>query len=253
MHSDIVQSRVFRFFRFIKSINCATRITLARIAMLPLILFFYVMAIDSGVTFFAEWGRFIAVCLFVFAAATDWLDGFIARKYNQTTNTGKLLDPVADKMLVMLGLILILADPIWHMNWTTIADGQVIFSTTSVAFQFWFVATAIFIMLGRDIIMNSLRFIAAEQGITIAADKLGKIKSIFQFIAITLYMSLAFFTNLIIIEAVDYHTIWVDTWAYIAVFTLVTATILSIWSCVNYIQNYARSIKEKTNDTNRED
>jgi CDP-diacylglycerol--glycerol-3-phosphate 3-phosphatidyltransferase len=212
-------------------INLPTKITLVRFAMLPLIMFFYIGAVCIDIPFFNEWGRLVAAILFVLAVATDWLDGFIARKYNMVTNTGKLLDPVADKMCTMLGFILILADPVWD------------FMNPILAFQYWFAVLVVFIALGRDIVMNSLRFIAAEQGITIAADKLGKAKSLFQFIGITLYMVFAFNLNPYV-QFVSYG-LWLDFWGYICVFVMTAASVLSVWSCVNYITDYAKKIQQK--------
>jgi len=235
--------------KLLKKINWPTRITVARIAILPLILFFYIGAVSFNVSFFSDWGRMIAAILFVVAAATDWLDGFIARKYNMVTTTGKFLDPVADKLLTLLGFILILADPIWYYN-----INRSIIEPTTFAFTFWFAVLAVFIAIGRDVVMNSLRFIAAERGITIAADGLGKIKSTLQYIAITLYMLLAFNLNhfMQFVQA----GIWLDLWAFVAMFILAAATVLSIWSCVNYIKNYTDQIssqakeKENTQDGN---
>ena len=223
-------------FKTWKKINLPTKITLARLALLPFILFFYAMAIGQPqIAFFRDWGKLVAAILFVIAVATDWLDGFIARKYNMVTNTGKLLDPVADKMLNMLGFILIIADPIW-------------FYGHSFALPYWLAIVAVFIALGRDIIMNSLRFIAAEQGVVIAADRLGKLKSLFQFIAITLYMLLAFNLNVFVQFVPD--GVWLDTWAWVCVFMLGVATILTVWSCANYIANYVKSVnaKQKTKE-----
>ena len=223
--------------KLLKGINLPTKITLARIAMLPLIMFFYIGAVCFNVPFFTDWGKLIALTLFVLAAATDWLDGYIARKYNMVTNTGKLLDPVADKMLTMLGFVLILGDPIWYNNY-----GGTLISASSPAFLYWFSVIVVFIALGRDILMSSLRFIAAEQGIVIAADKLGKIKSTLQYIGITLYMLLAF--NLNPFKQFVFDGVWLNLWCYVCVFILAAATVLSVWSCVNYIMNYAKRVKQ---------
>jgi CDP-diacylglycerol--glycerol-3-phosphate 3-phosphatidyltransferase len=213
-------------------LNLPTKITLVRFAMLPLIMFFYIAAVCIwDVPFFIEWGRLVAAVLFVIAVATDWLDGYIARKYNMVTNTGKLLDPVADKMVTMLGFILILSDPVWD------------FVNPIFAFQYWFAVITVFIALGRDIVMNSLRFIAAEQGITIAADRLGKTKSLCQFIAITLYMLFAFNLNPNVQFVPD--GLWLDLWGYVCLFIMTAAAVLSVWSCVNYISDYAAKVQQK--------
>ncbi|MDR0462391.1 MAG: CDP-diacylglycerol--glycerol-3-phosphate 3-phosphatidyltransferase [Christensenellaceae bacterium] len=226
-------------FKLWKKVNLPTKITLIRMAMLPFIMLFYIAGVCLDVTFFTNWGKLIATILFVIAVGTDWLDGYIARKYNMVTNTGKLLDPVADKMLTMLGFILILADPIWYETWD-----RTMMMPSVPAFPFWFAVITVFVAFGRETITNSLRFIAAEKGIVIAADKLGKAKSLFQFIAITLYMLLAFNLNPFI-QFVQDDTMWLDLWSYTCVFMMTAAAVLTVWSCVNYIQNYVKEVNAK--------
>jgi len=212
---------------FMKNINLATRITLARIALLPFILFFYVMAVSSGVGFFVDWGKLIALILFVVAAGTDWLDGYIARKYNMVTNTGKLLDPVADKMLTLIGFLLVMADPALM---------------AFAGYWYWVAVVFVVIALGRETITNSLRFIAADQGICIAADKLGKIKTVLQFVTLISYILLAFNLN----PSVQFvKGTCLDVWAWGSLIVFGLATFFTIWSCYNYIKNYIKSYKEK--------
>lgn len=225
--------------KFLKSINTATKITLGRLALLPLILFFYISSIAiPDVYFFANWGKLIALILFVIAAATDWLDGFIARKYNQVTDFGKFLDPAADKMLTNLGFILILSDPIWW-SWAGLEMYR------EVSFPYWFAVAAIFIIFARDTITDSLRFIAAKQGVTIAASQLGKIKTTLQLIAITLYMLFAFNLTYNLGTGFIPLGIWHDLVAYICLLIMTAATILTVWSGADYVRNYLKSLKEK--------
>ena len=91
--------------------------------------------------------------------------------------------------------------------------------------------------------IDSLRFIAAEQRVVIAASKLGKLKTVFQMIAITLYMLLAFNFGF----AVPFmpEGIWLDIWAYACVFILVVATVLSIWSGTEYVVGYFKLQRRK--------
>ena len=226
--------------KILKGINIPTWITLARLALLPFILFFYVMAVcgEEG-SFWIDYGKLVAVILFIIAALTDFLDGYLARKWNQVTNTGKLLDPVADKMLTTLGFILILADPIFGGN-VNHSNG---IQAGVEAGQYWIFVIAIFVILGRDIIMNSLRFIAAEQGIAIAADRLGKFKTLCQFFAIVMYMILAW--NLTTDYPFMYMGVWLDMFCYVAIGFLAFATLFSVWSCANYIRNYVKGVISK--------
>ena len=107
--------------------------------------------------------RYVATVIFILAAITDMLDGKIARKYNLVTNFGKLMDPLADKLLVMSALICL----------AQIGD-----------VPGWMVI----IILGREFIITGMRQVAAAQGIVIAAGTTGKIKTITQMIAIPLLL-----------------------------------------------------------------
>lgn len=111
------------------------------------------------------WSFPIAFILFSLAALTDWLDGFIARRYHQCTNIGKLLDPLADKVLVASALICLIPFQ---------------------AFPAWAVA----IIITREFLITGLRLLASEKGIVIAADRLGKHKTGWQFATILVYLFL---------------------------------------------------------------
>ena len=111
--------------------------------------------------------RIFAAIIFVGAAITDYYDGKIARKYNLITNLGKLLDPLADKILVISALV-------------TLAK----FSQISL----WFVIIIIF----RELLITGLRSIVAAEGVVIAAESLGKWKTATQMIALTLIILIPF-------------------------------------------------------------
>lgn len=111
--------------------------------------------------------RIFATIIFVGAAITDYYDGKIARKYNMITNLGKLLDPLADKILVISALV-------------TLAK----FNQISL----WFVIIIIF----RELLITGLRSIVAAEGVVIAADKLGKWKTATQMVALTLIILIPF-------------------------------------------------------------
>ena len=111
--------------------------------------------------------RVFAAIIFVGAAITDYYDGKIARKYNLITNLGKLLDPLADKILVISALV-------------TLAK----FSQISL----WFIIIIIF----RELLITGLRSIVAAEGVVIAAESLGKWKTATQMIALTLIILIPF-------------------------------------------------------------
>lgn len=113
----------------------------------------------AAITMQEPWANILALVSFTIAAASDWFDGYFARKLNLVTSLGKLLDPLADKILVAAGFIYLSSNlnskglcPVW-------------------------VTCAI---IGREFMVTGLRQIAVEQGVVIAADRLGKWKTTFQ-------------------------------------------------------------------------
>ena len=138
--------------------NLPNKLTVLRMALIPVFLVFMLVREIPG--------RFlIAAVIFAAASFTDYLDGHIARKEGLVTNFGKLMDPLADKLLVFSALICFLE------------YGRA--STLGV-----------FIILARELLVTSVRLIAAEQGTVIAADRLGKLKTVFQIVWV-LYTLLA--------------------------------------------------------------
>jgi CDP-diacylglycerol--glycerol-3-phosphate 3-phosphatidyltransferase len=131
--------------------NLPTRLTLSRIAVVPLLV---VLLMFPG-----RWTCFIAALLFAAAGLTDLFDGRLARKTNQITNLGKFLDPLADKILVSSALIMLVQNdriPGW----------------------------AAIVIVCRDILVTGLRAVAAEDGVIIAADRHGKFKTVLQIVAL---------------------------------------------------------------------
>ena len=131
--------------------NTANKLTIFRIFLVPVFMIFLLSNINNG--------QYIATAIFIIASLTDTLDGHIARSRNQITNFGKFMDPLADKILVSAALI------------SLIELGKV---------PSWVVV----VIIAREFAITGLRVLAASAGITIAASKLGKIKTITQLIAI---------------------------------------------------------------------
>ncbi len=112
-----------------------------------------------------HWGDVIALILFIIASLTDWLDGYLARRLNQITNFGKLMDPLADKVLVASALICLIplrALPAW----------------------------VVIVIITREFLITGLRQLAAGQGIILPADPLGKHKTAWQLITILFFLTL---------------------------------------------------------------
>lgn len=105
----------------------------------------------------------IAAIVFILAASTDALDGYLARKLHQVTDLGKFLDPVADKLLV---------------------DSMLIYLALSRWGNLSLPLFCVVVMIVRDLVVDALRFVAASKGIVLAANLFGKLKTVFQMIAI---------------------------------------------------------------------
>ncbi|MDO5028336.1 MAG: CDP-diacylglycerol--glycerol-3-phosphate 3-phosphatidyltransferase [Bacillota bacterium] len=133
--------------------NLANKITLTRLFMVPIfIITMYVLPHYSP----------IPLIIFSVAAATDALDGYVARHYNMVTSFGKFVDPLVDKILVLSAFCLMLE---------------------RLALPGWILV----IIVARELIITGFRTIAVEKGVTIAASPLGKIKTISQMLSIIVY------------------------------------------------------------------
>jgi len=138
-------------------VNLPNYITLARIIIVPLLV--VVLLTSFADEWFGISSYALAIIIFLVASFTDILDGHLARRRNQVSNFGKLLDPIADKLLVSAALIVLVEKhlaPAW----------------------------AVVIILGREFIITGLRSVAAADGIIIQAQKIGKIKMWAQCVAI---------------------------------------------------------------------
>jgi CDP-diacylglycerol---glycerol-3-phosphate 3-phosphatidyltransferase len=135
-------------------------LALGRLLLAPL---FFFLLVGRENLFFSEihysWLDYTAAFIFVLASATDFFDGYIARTFDQITTLGKILDPLADKMLTLAGFL-----------------GLMVLDRASE----W----AIFFILTRELFITGLRVSAVDQGIDIAASWMGKTKTVVQMIAI---------------------------------------------------------------------
>ncbi|WP_100373139.1 CDP-diacylglycerol--glycerol-3-phosphate 3-phosphatidyltransferase [Bacillus sp. FJAT-45037] len=179
--------------------NLPNKITISRIFLIPIFMIFMLAPLPLG-----EWewlgvtipvAHFIAALLFIFAASTDWLDGYYARKLNLVTNFGKFLDPLADKLLItaaLIGLVELQLLPAWIA----------------------------IVIISREFAVTGIRLVAAADGQVIAASNLGKWKTVWQIIGISALMlyNLPF-------EALSIPFAMISIWI---------ATILTILSGVDY-------------------
>ena len=155
-----------------------------------------------------EWSMFAAGVLFALAALTDWLDGYLARRLNQTTPFGAFLDPVADKLIVVSALIVLVT--YHHTAWLTIPS---------------------LIIVGREIVISALREWMAEMNdsVAVAVSYLGKVKTTLQMVAITL----------LLIVPVDTQSV-TTTIGYVLLYL---ASIMTLWSMSQYLRAAWVSLK----------
>lgn len=195
--------------------NAPNKITLSRLLLLPVIVFFYLAD-------FIPYARLVSSIVFVIACLTDFVDGYVARKYNLVTDLGKFFDTIADKCLIMTGLLLIIAGGI---------NGS-----APIVYPSWLGVVCAIVILAREFIVSALRQIAAAKGKVLAADKGGKIKATVQYVVVTLYMFLAFFVTdiypLIEGKAAEQAT---GTIRFILMIMLVAATLITVYTGASYL------------------
>jgi len=176
--------------------NLANKITISRIILIPFMVGF--MIISKSSQFKIDVYGIIAAVIFLIAALTDFLDGYIARKKNQITTFGKFLDPIADKVLVISGMIyLVSIDRIF----------------------FWTVIIVIF----REFLVTGIRLLAVDENKVIAASSYGKIKTILTMVAITIYLFNSFqIGNVKIIYNINFDHIFDVIWYSAIIFTIIS-------------------------------
>ncbi|TXI95561.1 MAG: CDP-diacylglycerol--glycerol-3-phosphate 3-phosphatidyltransferase [Aquabacterium sp.] len=171
--------------------NIPNLLTLLRVALIPVfILLFYLP--------FA-WSYWAAAAVFALAAVTDWFDGYLARRWEQSTPFGAFLDPVADKLMVAVALVLLVEE---HAN-------------------LWLSLPAV-IIIGREIVVSALREWMAELGARaqVAVSNMGKWKTAAQMVALV-----------ILLGNPPQLTIWVG----LGYMLLIVAAALTLWSMVQYL------------------
>jgi CDP-diacylglycerol--glycerol-3-phosphate 3-phosphatidyltransferase len=181
----------------------ANYLTVARIVMIPLVV----------ILFYAPypWSNPAAAIVFIAAAVTDSLDGYLARKLGQTSALGAFLDPVADKLMVAVALVLLVSQPPPMMRWPKF-DPHVLITLTAA------------VIVGREITISALREWMAEMGARgkVAVSAVGKLKTIFQMTG----LSMMLFRS----------DVWFIPAPELGVFCLVAAAALTLWSMIVYLR-----------------
>lgn len=184
-------------------LNTPNKLTILRICMIPLFIFFLLF---EGIPF----NYLIALAVFAIASLTDMLDGHLARKHNLITNFGKFLDPLADKMLVTSALICFIE----------------LDAVSSIV---------VVIIIAREFLVTSLRLIAAAEGKVIAAGLFGKIKTCAQIGAIIITMLLMQMVELNLLGTGAF-TVTVNVIMWLTAAVTVASGIQYLWdnrSCIN--------------------
>lgn len=194
--------------------NLPNKLSLLRIFMVPLFIVAYFLPFS--------WGAYVAVAIFILAAFTDFLDGYIARKYNMVTDLGKLLDPIADKMLVCAALFVVVAtNPLQYY----VSSGLIEFSRFGVIF----LSVGGAIILSRELLVSAVRMIAATNGVVVQANKLGKVKTVLQDVSLPI---------LVILNAQQYDVFGKTFYNVMCLFSMVlfgAAVLMTIVSGVVYV------------------
>ncbi len=213
---EVMQSKFYKFAKGKGVMNLPNKLTIARVVMIPVFLLFFYLNFAGH--------YFAALGVFAVASFTDFLDGFLARKYKLITNLGKFLDPVADKILVSAAMIVLLTVPDFFTlglgGWALIAAG-----------------CCVAVIMGRELLVSGFRMVAADAGIVIAADKIGKYKTVTQLISLLVLLfagGLGEFMG-------EHLAVKIINYTGLGLFAL--ATLLTVISGVNYIVKNAKVLK----------
>ena len=183
--------------------NLPTLLTWARIVAIPLVVGVFYLPLDPATR------NLVATVLFVVVAITDWADGYLARKLNQTSAFGAFLDPVADKFLICAALLILLELGRVH-------------------------SLVAFVIIGREIAISALREWMAQIGASrsVAVHMIGKLKTVAQMVAIPF----------LLFDGKLFNLIETRLWGTVL---LVIAAVLTIWSMIYYLQKALPEIRAK--------
>ena len=185
------------------SINIPNALTILRILLVPVLVVVFYLPFEKHLL--------VAAGIFTFAAITDWVDGYLARRLGQMTSFGAFLDPVADKLMVSVALVLLVE-----------RHDTILFTLAAC------------VIIGREIVISALREWMAELGqrTSVAVSYVGKVKTVFQMVAII---------GLLAIDPVNDEG-WLLALCYIMLYL---AAILTLWSMFIYLRAAWDVMKER--------
>ncbi len=193
------------------TLNLPNRLSLGRLVLC----IFFVAALSINFPY----SRTVALAIFVVASLTDWLDGYIARKHNLVTDLGKLLDPLADKILISAAFVGMIGDPYGAPMWMVVA------------------------IIAREFLITGLRIVAANRGYIMAAEKAGKHKTISQMVFVVVSLVLAASDELKIPD--NPPLVFLD---WVQVYLMWLALIITVVSGVIYFWKNHHLFDEKSKD-----
>lgn len=205
--------------------NLPNKITLTRIFMIPV----FVAVFYCGLL--SPWCFLASAIVFLGAALTDALDGHIARSRHLVTDLGKFLDPIADKVLVSTAFIVLLTIPAAFVVEPFGTYGLIV------------AGVLIALVLARELIVSGFRIIAAGKHLVLAADKLGKIKTVFQDVSIALLLASMSFMQ---------YGLAGEIIAYIGLACFVICALMTVISGVNYLVKNKEVLKDKKTEEGEE-
>lgn len=212
--NDRQNSRMYKFAAGNGVMNLPNKLTISRIIMIPAFIALFYCKFPAH--------YFIALAVFCIASLTDLLDGLIARKFDLVTNLGKFLDPIADKVLVLSAFAVFLTIPDIFCknlgNWAIVVAG-----------------CGVALILAREIIVSGFRMVAASSDIVIAADIVGKYKTVSQDICIII---------LLIGEGVGTSLFAGKIINYVGLGFFALSVVLTVISGVNYIVKNIKVLKQ---------
>ena len=187
--------------------NWPNLLTIFRISVIPILVIFFYLPVS--------WAHVAAAIVFAIACTTDWLDGYLARYLKQSTKLGAFLDPVADKLMVSIALVLIVAEPTFQFVSTKSA-------IVSIPNPLLTIPAAI--IVAREIIVSALREWMAEIGKrkSVAVSSLGKVKTTIQMLALLVLLYCDNTTNAVIVFT-GYALLYISA-------------VLTIWSMYIYLK-----------------
>lgn len=193
--------------------NVPNILTMARIFCTPIIIILFLLPIPYGI------GKFVALGIYIIGCFTDFIDGYIARKYGLVSDFGKFMDQIADKFITTTAMILVLFAGITN-TWASIL--------------------LLLVVVLRDILVSGIRMVAANKNVVIAADIYGKIKSFFLDLGnmvLMLYIALR-----VVLPQENVFLIVVNKFGLTV---LIVGVVLTLISCVNYGCNAFHALSQK--------